>query len=667
MKAEIGRGNLVGRQGPGSLYTHTDGSSYIISSADKWYNRSIVNEYIRQDLLEIHDKRLEKILHVNKFLRVPEYRTSHDKEKLENVGLQIPINRFPLLEYCSHCGTFRTAKPEFSNKKRRCPACDKQRIFIQFPIVIMCQEGHISDFPHFRYAHTKQEHSGDSNQRIWLEKTGPSLLNWTIRCQCGAYHSLSGVTGRSGEAGESPYKNEMGGAKCFGKMPWTGSKEPHDCEHTPIAVLRNSLNVYQPDTVTALSISDSTDIQSNTTMEELYNQEFLRLNGSITEGDKNRLKVRNSFQTKGNSIIKSVSFIDRLQEIIVQTNFHRETPPDELQSYMSAQTGGIAQSMIFSPDYKERNWYPAKQVFGEGIFIEFQNNILERWENQLAVQKRYEKLKERVGEFYLLNRFDSASNILIHTVSHALIREFSKHSGYPMTAIRERLYLHEGNKGILLYVTDPDKAGTYGGLVRLASEEKFKHIFERAINNLEWCSSDPVCYELGEIPGQGIQHSNGSACHNCNFVPTTSCGSRNCFLDRDFVGRLGSTCEVTRYFDWFTPSQKEADTSGENQENIQEVKIVDEKKTVKIINWGSALKDDYSDWASAKSLIDENIKSSWPLADFFDGEVTIGGENYFSKFIWEKEKRIVLFNDQELPEGIFKIQGEWEICRNVEE
>ena len=109
MRAEIGKGNLVGRQGPGSLYTHTDGSSYIISSADKWYNRNIVNEYIRSDLLEIHDRRLEKILHVQKFLRVPEYRTNNDKEKIENIGLQIPINRFPCLEYCSHCGTFRTA------------------------------------------------------------------------------------------------------------------------------------------------------------------------------------------------------------------------------------------------------------------------------------------------------------------------------------------------------------------------------------------------------------------------------------------------------------------------------------------------------------------------------------------------------------------------------
>lgn len=551
MNLDIQRGKLIGQQGSGSLYIHTDGSSYIISSVDKWYNKSIKNQYIREDLLEIHDKRLEKILKVNKFLRAPDYRTTDCKEDVANTALKIPINRFPLLEYCSKCGTFRTAKPTFSNKKRTCMHCNKQRLFIQFPIVIICKRGHISDFPYKRYAHSNSKPCRESS-RLWLEKTGPSLLSWTIRCECGANHSLAGVTGRSKEGEHnSPYGKEIGGIKCYGKMPWAASEDPHECEEVPVAILRNSLNVYQPETITALSISEGEDSTEDTTMDELYEQEFDCLKGDRKSDDEDRLKVRTSFSSMSNSIIQSVSFIDRLQEIIVQTNFHRETPSDDLEAFENARSG-IDYSMIFSPEYRKRNWYPAKLVFGEGIFIEFNSDILAQWEQEESVENRWWKIRDRVQEdFHLLKRFKSASDVIIHTVSHALIKELSKYSGYPITSIKERLYLQDGKKGVLLYVTDSDKAGTYGGLVRLADEIKFKKLFTNAINNLEWCSSDPVCYELGAIPGQGIQYSNGSACHNCCFIPTTACGSRNCFLDRNFVSRKESESVITKYFEWF--------------------------------------------------------------------------------------------------------------------
>ncbi|MGB3161316.1 MAG: DUF1998 domain-containing protein [Carnobacterium sp.] len=657
MKSDIQRGSLIGQQGPGSLYINTDGSSYIISAADKWYNREIQNKYIREDLLEIHDKRLEKILKVNKFLRVPEYRVTYDKENAINTGLQVPVNRFPLLEYCSTCGTFRTAKPEFPNKKRQCSNCQKQRVFIQFPIIIMCKHGHISDFPHYNYAHKDKEHKGSKNSRLWLDKTGPSLLSWTVRCECGSSHSLAGVTGKSNdEERTSPYKKEMNGARCFGKMPWTGDKTSHECEEIPIAVLRNALSVYRPETVTALSISDNEDVDSDTTMEELYEQEFDCLNGEIINENQEKLKIKKSFNTDNHSIIKSVNFIYRLQEVVVQTNFHRETPPDDLESFDNARTG-IKESMIFSSDYEKRHWYPAKIVFGEGIFIEFNSDILEEWEQKEAVTSRWLIIKNRVQEdFHLLGRFKQASDIMLHTVSHALIKELSKHSGYPMTSIRERLYLQKGKKGILLYVTDPDKAGTYGGLVRLAKQSKFKELFSNAINNLEWCSSDPVCYELGETPGQGIQHSNGSACHNCGFVPSTSCGSRNCFLDRNFISRNESDSVITKYFEWFDGNLNDRHKSSQKKNNDIKVEVLEE---------GTDLHEDYSTWIEAKALIDEAITTSLPLAEYFEGVVQIEGQEFEAKFIWNKLKKIYLFEGQDILPQYFGKHNEWEILEKM--
>ena len=52
---------------------------------------------------------------------------------------------------------------------------------------------------------------------------------------------------------------------------------------------------------------------------------------------------------------------------------------------------------------------------------------------------------------------------------------------------------------------------------------------------MEWCSSDPVCTEIGLNTGQGLYNSNGSACHNCTYLPSTACSFQNCYLDRDLV------------------------------------------------------------------------------------------------------------------------------------
>lgn len=551
MNREIQRGKLVGMQGPGSIYIDTDGSSYIVSSVDKWYDKNFCNSYIDIRDFELHDLRLERILGVDKFLEAPDYRTTFNKSNTPNTKLEIPIARFPLLEYCSKCGTFNEARPGYSQKKRYCKECDKQEAFIQFPIVIMCKNGHIYDFPYFFYIHTNK-HRSKKCSRQWIEREGASILNWTLHCNCEAEHSLTGVTGKSDGKGSSPFVNEMHGAKCFGKMPWTGDDSTHECDATPIAILKNALNVYRPETIEALSLAESTTkFEEKVSLEEIYHQEFIRLNKSFVNenDDLDKLKVEKSFETDSKKAIKSVNHVHRLQQLVVLTDFHREVPSDDFESFEKAITGPD-NTLIFSDDFKYRDWYPAKKVYGEGIFIEFNSDILREWEKNEEVAQHYQNLIKRVDSFYLADKYSSPSSVLIHTLSHAIIKELSRHCGYPVTSIRERLYLENGNQGVLIYVTDPDKAGTYGGLVRLAELNKFKLILNEAVKSTDWCSSDPVCFELGRSTGQGIENSNGAACHNCCFLPSTSCGSRNCFLDRDYVNRYGSDVSITRWFDF---------------------------------------------------------------------------------------------------------------------
>lgn len=540
---EVPRGKLIGPNGPGSLYIDTEGISYVISAADKWFSSS---RNINIEKMELSEPRLEQLLRVKKFREVPEYIDPYSSENKENLGITIPLQRFPLAHYCTKCGYFKDFSSLNGLKTKYCSHCEKDTVFSQFPIIIVCGLGHMMDFPYFRYTHVKGGPKEGIVHSIRVIREGSSILNWTLKCSCGSTHSLAGVTGLgSGTDGSTtPFQKEMGGsAKCFGHKPWTGDKTGEDCEGKPTAILRNSISNYNAETITALSIS-TIDNTLEVSYTGIKSDEFSRLALEVLE-DRKKLDVQNSFYSE-DTVIKNVNYVFRLEEVVVQTGFHRLSPSDEAQNWMRI-SENKGKSMIFSDDINIPDWYPAKKQFGEGIFIEFNSEILKKWSEQPEVVHRYQNCMERVNDFYLAESFDSAIDVMIHTFSHALIHQFSLKSGYPITAIREKVYSDSNEHGLLLYVTDSDKDGTFGGLVRLADEEKFKLNVNAALKRMEWCSSDPVCFELGSYFGQGFHNSNGSACHNCSFVPDTACSYRNCFLDRDYIGRADSGTSITRF------------------------------------------------------------------------------------------------------------------------
>ncbi len=71
-----------------------------------------------------------------------------------------------------------------------------------------------------------------------------------------------------------------------------------------------------------------------------------------------------------------------------------------------------------------------------------------------------------------------------------------------------------------------------GGLVRMGKPGYLEPVIRRAIETAQWCSTDPVCMELGASGGQGPDGCNLAACHNCGLVPETACEEFNRFLDR---------------------------------------------------------------------------------------------------------------------------------------
>ncbi|MEW8008981.1 MAG: DUF1998 domain-containing protein [Candidatus Thiodiazotropha endolucinida] len=182
------------------------------------------------------------------------------------------------------------------------------------------------------------------------------------------------------------------------------------------------------------------------------------------------------------------------------------------------------------------DWLPAIELYGEGIFLALDEDRLKVWEQTPAVVSRLNRLLPRFTQSGrddpnpLTTRF-----MLLHTLSHLLMRQIESEGGYPAASLIERIYCAnspEPMAGILIHIAVPDIAGSLGGLAELSEPRRFLGILIRALEHSRWCSLDPVC---SEHEGQGPGLLNRAACHACALVPEPACEYGNTLLDRGFV------------------------------------------------------------------------------------------------------------------------------------
>lgn len=213
-------------------------------------------------------------------------------------------------------------------------------------------------------------------------------------------------------------------------------------------------------------------------------------------------------------------------------------------------TGHFQTDLVFrrnllwrEPVSPEHAWLPAVEVYGEGLYLELNEELLRTWERTESVQSRVAALEQQQHSVSLrtgrTGQPVTARLLLIHTLSHLLINRLIFECGYPAASLRERLYVStapgEEMAGMLLYTSSGDSAGTLGGLVRMGEVQRFVPLLESAVRETMWCSNDPVCMELGEMGGQGQNSLNLAACHSCALLPETSCEQFNSLLDRGVV------------------------------------------------------------------------------------------------------------------------------------
>jgi len=241
--------------------------------------------------------------------------------------------------------------------------------------------------------------------------------------------------------------------------------------------------------------------------------------------------VRNAVRTIAgpNGYTLRITPVTRLRVTMAQVGYRRIDPANSRQV-----------PTLFSR--QGRDWIPAIGLSGEGIFIDAvdsvqgnRNNIdgpsEEAWRNRWRNPLDFEPVNlTELGP-------DGTHPLLVwwHTLSHRLITSLALDSGYSAAALRERLYVNlDPNAGlirggILIFTSQPGGDGTLGGLVE--SVGAFEDVLARSLDNLAYCSNDPLCSAQLLIN----ETCNGSACYACLLISETSCELRNTSLDRNLL------------------------------------------------------------------------------------------------------------------------------------
>lgn len=588
----IRKSQVISPWGIGAIVPFPKNRSMMIGGLDMWDYGGDESQYI------IDDKRLARYIGVNQ-LREPPTETMDG----EDTGLSIPAVRFPLWHYCPKCGRMKLLKigsdDQFCAGTEVKPHSKARMIPERF--VAICPRGHIQDFPVMEWVHGGNIPSDTINHVITRSTVGSSttLAAVKYRCSCGASRNMLGAT-RDGALANI-------GVHCSGNRPWLGINH-ESCSQELRVVQAGGSNVWFPIIVSSIWIpptggnaelqqgivkyrgilesAASSEGQHDRLIVDAVAHE-LHTDGATLENEWKLFISRTNHQNENDSKTEEDYRFDEYSALLSEqgsdnSSFSCRRIPIEhygqdLYKYFSGITlvrklqetrafvgfsrvepaGSVNSSETLKQlSANGLSWAPAIKIFGEGIFIQLNSARVQRWSSQEAVKERAHKLTcayNRAARRWERPEVDVRPEyILIHTLSHLLINRLSFDCGYGSSSIRERIYcdlssIGENSHsmiGLLLYTASGDSDGSLGGLVRMGEPGHLETVIWRALEDAEWCSSDPVC---SQSEGQGPDSCNLAACHNCALLPETCCENGNRLLDRLMV--VSSIGTDSGYFD----------------------------------------------------------------------------------------------------------------------
>lgn len=521
--------------------------------------------------------------------------------------LRCPHPRCNLLAPLSS-GLFRLEPSKFHPERTRylhtnCVKPRKPPIAVPSRFLVACKAGHLDDFPWVHFAHRGESGCGASVIRLAQMGVAGEASDLYVKCDAceEPYRALSEVFDTGSE-------NVL--PACRARRPHLRDYDEEGCGEALKAISLGASNSWFPLLLTALSIPEKSDpldqlveehwvlldkagsrevltafrnigqltMFSSWSDEDLWvavqSKRAEAAGGEADDGSEDIDLKRPewaAFSSPGSapqssdfkltptslpgdyaSKLSDVVLVERLREVQAFLGFTRLEAPsafDEPSKVPREHWGRLSS--------RDPAWVPAVEIRGEGIFLRFDQEALRTWSDQ--VERRNQDFFKAHQQWRIQRKIADPSAgypgiryILLHTFSHALMRQLALECGYAAASIRERIYCSapdepgEPMSGVLLYTAAPDSEGTLGGLVRLGAAEILGRHLTQMLEQTRLCASDPLCAEHHPLRDGVSLH--GAACHACLFAPETSCERGNRYLDRSLlVKTFGS--KINSFFD----------------------------------------------------------------------------------------------------------------------
>ncbi|MEH0416866.1 DUF1998 domain-containing protein [Streptomyces sp. B21-083] len=517
-------------------------------------------------------------------------------------GTGVPVTPFPQWLRCTACNVlaaidsgefaFVNANPRTPHEAKFVHDCKRGKpLAVAARFTLVCTAGHLDEFPYTAYVHRGQTCGKTPRPKLRMKDHGGNqAANVTIECvACGVKRNIREAMGERGRRNLP---------RCRGRHPHLGTYETNGCDQEPVLMVAGASNQWFPLTLSALALPKAqggdigkllddhwpdlevvgdrgqfdfmasmpkftflkefdadavvaaiTARKQGTTGQapsapdvqaDLFGPEWDALSGPVPAPSDDFALRQMPVPDRLSEFFADIRQVERLREARALIGFTRLDAPDP-------ESPEIATRVELSRGI--RNWVPASEVRGEGVFLRVRDGLVAEWTARMEKSPQMEahrqayarfranrKSDRKTSEFDPHHGWPGARYIALHTLSHLLIRTIALECGYNSASLAERIYAGDEQNprtGILIYTAVPDSEGTLGGLVSLAEEREFDRIVRRALTDARHCSADPLCAE--RLPQDPADFLHGAACHVCLFVSETTCERGNRFLDRRFL------------------------------------------------------------------------------------------------------------------------------------
>lgn len=509
----------------------------------------------------------------------------------------VPVAIFPRWMKCPACsylapansGVFVFRQDSYRPERNRfehvsCRVSKKKEpVVLPARFLVVCEDGHLDDFPWVEFVH--EGLPCPNGKAVLSLNDGPSgePSAVSVRCECGARRFMGDALGD---------ENRTAMPLCRGRRPHLPDFDEGGCRRHMKTMLLGASNAWFTESLSVLSLPVSVsrlpqlveqrwaDLQH---VDAPNNLTFMRKTGQLsafnefseeaiwvaiqkrrnreTDQEDNPADIKAPewrLFSKPDPALKNDDFelepvatpqgfepwihqvvrVHRLREVSAMLGFSRLDAPEP--TWMAAPGTAVRAPL----SRKTPKFVPAVEVRGEGIFLQFKESVISTWcETHAAWDDEFTEAHIRWRRARKLTPeeagYPGIRYILLHSLSHALMRQVALECGYTAASIAERIYARDEDApagpmaGILLYTSAPDSEGTLGGLVSLGQPKKLAMHLEQALEQMRLCASDPLCSE--HHPHRDGITLHGAACHACLFAPETSCERGNRYLDRTLL------------------------------------------------------------------------------------------------------------------------------------